>query len=232
VTPPLGMDPNAAFLTASLLLLTGALGFLSARAFLRFYRTRVMVQVWWAGGLALSTGAMAVESIVYAGILTEPLLQAYVFLSGALVGILSIGATRVLRSPRLELGYSLYTVLACGVLGVFSFTTSMPLGMVTQGIITGDPPLSLLIISSLVTGPATIVLLASSASSLRRSRDWRTLLLVAGALVLGAGGTLYIASFPVALYYAEFIGIVLLFTGLMSLKPMAPAAPAVHPTPA
>ncbi len=108
----------------------------------------------------------------------------------------------------------------------------MPLSMVTQGIITGDPPLLLIVISSLVTGPATIVLLASSVSSLRRSRDWRTLLLVAGALVLGAGGTFYIASFPVVLYYAEFIGIVLLFAGLMSLKPMAPAAPAVHPTPA
>jgi hypothetical protein len=223
------MDPNVAFLAASLALLTAALGFLSGRAFLRFFRTRVMVQVWWAGGLALATGAMAVETIVYAGILNEPLLQAYLFLSGALVGILSIGATRVLRRPRLELGYSLYTIAACGVLGVFCFATSMPLSMVSQGIITGDPPLNILIVSTFVTGPATIVLLASSASSLRRSRDWRTLLLVAGALVLGAGGTLYIASFPVALYYAEFIGIILLFTGLMSLRTVSAPTAAVHP---
>jgi hypothetical protein len=225
------MDPNVAFIAASLVLLTAALGFLSGRAFLRYFRTRVLVQVWWAGGLALATGAMAVETTVYAGFLNEPLLQAYVFMSGALVGILSIGATRVLRRPRLEAAYSLYTLVACAALGAFSFETPMPLSMVTQGIITGDPPLTLLIISSLVTGPATVVLLASSASSLRRSRDWRTLLLVAGALVLGAGGTLYIASFPVALYYAEFIGIVLLFIGLMSLRPMAPAAPAVHAAP-
>jgi hypothetical protein len=226
------MDANLGWLTASLILLTAALGTLSARAFRRFFTTRVLVQVWWAGGLALATGAMAVETVVYAGFLNEPLLQAYVFLSGALVGILSIGATRVLRRPRLELGYSLYTMIACGLLGVFSFATPMPLSMVTQGIITGDPPLILLIISSLVTGPATVVLLASSVSSLRRSRDWRTLMLVAGALVLGGGGTLYIASFPVALYYAEFIGIVLLFIGLMSLKPMTPTAPVAHATPA
>jgi hypothetical protein len=224
------MDPNVALLGASLALLTAALGILSARAFVRFYRTRVRVQVWWAGGLALATAAMAVETIVYLGFLNEPLLQAYVFFSGALVGILSIGATRVLRRPRLELGYSIYTLFACGLLGVVSFTNVMPLSMVTQGIITGDPPLILLIISSLVTGPATVVLLASSASSLRRSHDWRTLLLVAGALVLGAGGTLYIASFPVALYYAEFIGIVLLFAGLVSLRPVAPPAPSVHPS--
>jgi hypothetical protein len=85
--------------------------------------------------------------------------------------------------------------------------------------------LFLIVLSTLVTGPATVVLLASAASSLRRSRDWRTMLMVAGALVLGAGGTLYIASFPVALYYAEFIGIILLFVGLLSLKPAGAAVP-------
>jgi len=41
--------------------------------------------------------------------------------------------------------------------------------------------------------------------------------MIGGALILGAGGTLYIASFPVALYYAEFLGIVLLFFGLISM---------------
>jgi hypothetical protein len=89
--------------------------------------------------------------------------------------------------------------------------------MVNAGIITGNPPLSLLVLSSLVTGPATVLLVTASVLSLRRSYRWQTLLMVSGALILGAGGTLYIASFPVALYYAEFIGIVLLFLGLIGL---------------
>jgi hypothetical protein len=46
-----------------------------------------------------------------------------------------------------------------------------------------------------------------------------------GAIILGAGGALYIASFPIALYYAEFVGILLLFLGLISL-PQASSAPA------
>ncbi|MCI4330348.1 MAG: hypothetical protein L3K19_00670 [Thermoplasmata archaeon] len=220
------MDAQSVGISISLALLTAALGFLSARAFVRGFRSKVRVQMWWAGGLAMAGAAMGVETIVYLGVVDQPLLQSYVFLSAALVGILSIGACRVLRRPRVESAYSWYILGACGVLAVASFETPLSADMVTQGIITGNPPLSILILSTLVTGPATVVLLASAASSLRRSRDWRTLLMVAGALVLGAGGTLYIASFPVALYYAEFLGILLLFAGLMSLKPAGTTAPA------
>lgn len=47
-----------------------------------------------------------------------------------------------------------------------------------------------------------------------------------GASILVAGGALYIASFPVALYHAEFIGIVLIFVGLVSL-PQGTTRPSV-----
>jgi hypothetical protein len=226
------MDAQTVGIAVSLALLTAALGFLAGRAFVRGYRAKALVQIWWAGGLAMAGGAMAVETVVYLGLVDQPLLQSYVFLSAALVGVLSIGACRVLRRPRLERGYTGYILATCAVLGVASFLTPLSSGMVTQGIITGNPPLLILILSTFVTGPATIVLLTSAASSLRRSRDWRTLLMVAGALVLGAGGTLYIASFPVALYYAEFLGILLLFVGLLSLKPSGTSAPAPAPAPA
>ena len=223
------MDDAGLLILVSLGLLTAALGGLSVRGFQRFAANRVRVQLWWSAGLALATGAMAVETIVYGGIVDQPLLQTYVFLSAALVGVLSLGAVRVFRRPRIEPAYAAYTLGSCALLGVACFLTPLSSDMVSSGIITGNPPLSLLVLSTLVTGPATIVLLVSAASSLRRARDWRTLMLIAGALVLGAGGTLYIASFPVALYYAEFIGIVLLFGGLVSLRPAVP--PVVAPAP-
>jgi hypothetical protein len=72
--------------------------------------------------------------------------------------------------------------------------------------------------------PATVILLSASALSLRKSWRWQTLLMVAGAVVLGAGGTLYIASFPIALYYAEFLGILMLFLGLVSLPQVSTAS--------
>ena len=212
------MNPIADGVAVSLIVLTVILGVLTVRGLVKFRRTRSMVQLAWASGLALAAAAMAVEAVVYLGFVDDPLLRAYVFLSAAIVGVLSLGATRVLRSRLLERAYATYTLVTLGVVALASFLTPLPTaGMVTDGVITGNPPVLLLILSTVVTGPATVVLIVSAVVSLRRTWRWPTLLMVAGAFVLGAGGTLYIASFPVALYYAEFIGIVLLFFGLISL---------------
>ncbi len=212
------MTASSYAIAVSLFALTGMLGFLCVRGLRRYAQTRVRPQLMWGLGLAFAAGAMALEGVVFLGYTEQWLLQTYVFFSAAIVGVLSLGATRVLRRPRVESAYAWYIAATCALVGVFSFLTPLPTSMVSGGIITGDPPLLLLVLSSLVTGPATVVLLAASVVSLRRDRRWQTLLMIAGAVILGAGGTLYIASFPVALYYAEFIGIVLLFFGLVSLS--------------
>ncbi|MGA8663594.1 MAG: hypothetical protein WB809_00775 [Thermoplasmata archaeon] len=208
----------------SLFTLTAMLAVLGVRGLRRYVQTRNRAQLMWGGGIAFATAAMAVEGIVFLGFVSVPLLQAYVFFSAAIVGVLSLGATRVLRSPRIERAYSWYTAATCAVVGVFSFLTPLSTTMVSNGIIAGDPPLLLIILSTLVTAPATVILITASVVSLRRDRRWQTLLMIAGAVILGAGGTLYIASFPVALYYAEFLGIICLFLGLISLPQSTPAA--------
>ncbi|MCI4369633.1 MAG: hypothetical protein L3K09_08760 [Thermoplasmata archaeon] len=218
------MDAEFYGIAISLLLLGLLLWVLSIRSLWKFAHSRLRPEAMWGSGLALAAAAMNVEMLVYVGIVTTPLLQSYIFLSAAIVGVLSLGATKILRSPRLEAGYSAYTVLTCALVGVFSFITPLPDGMVTNGIITGNPPLLLLILSSLVTVPATVVLLSATVLSLRRSKRWQTLLMAAGAIILGAGGVFYIASFPVALYYAEFIGICVLFVGLLNLPQPSPTA--------
>ncbi|MCI4337262.1 MAG: hypothetical protein L3K17_08775 [Thermoplasmata archaeon] len=225
------MDLTAAIIGGSLALLGLALAIVSGRALVKFRVVHSQPQLMWGVGLALGAAAMAVETLVYFGVVTELLLQAYVFFSAGIVGILSLGATRVLRNPRFEAIYTWYTLATCTVVAFASFLTPLSLSMVSQGVISSDPPLILLILSTLVTGPATVVLVGSSIQGLRRSRRWQTLLMVAGALVLGAGGTLYIASFPVALYYAEFLGIGLLFLGLISL-PQSASTSTPHVIPA
>jgi hypothetical protein len=217
------VDAESLGIAVSLLALTVLLVVLAARAVARFFETKSRPQLMWGGGLALAAAAMAVESVVYFGIVTSPILQTYVFLSAAIVGVLSLGATRVLRSPRIERAYTGYILAASGLVAVACAMTPLPTAMVTGGIIAGNPPLLLILLSSLVTFPATVVLLTATVVSLRRSRRWQTLLMAAGAIILGAGGTLYIASFPIALYYAEFLGILLLFFGLVSLQSSTPA---------
>jgi hypothetical protein len=224
------LDAVADAVAVSLLLLTLTLAVLSARGFVRFFRGHLRVQLWWGLGLALGTAATAVELVIYLGFVDGPLLQAYVFLSAAIVGILSLGSTRVLHRARFENGYAAYTLAMCSLVGALSFMTPMPSSMVSGGVVAGNPPLLLLVLSSFVTVPATFVLLGAVVVSLRKSWRWQTLMMGFGASVLAAGGALYIASFPVALYYAEFIGIVLIFVGLVSLpqisaSPVATALP-------
>lgn len=64
---------------------------------------------------------------------------------------------------------------------------------------------------------STGVLLGAIVISLRKTWRRQTVMMGVGASVLAAGWALYIASFPVALYYAEFIGIVLISIGLIAL---------------
>jgi len=217
------MDGAFVAIELSLWVLCALLVVLFVRSVRKYSISRSRAELMWGGGLALAAAAMAVEAMVFLGYVSSPLLQVYVFCSAAIVGVLSLGATRVLRSPRIESGYTAYIGATTVLVGLASALTPLPNAMVSGGIISGNPPLLLLVLSSLVTGPATVVLLTASVVSLRRSRKWQTLLMIGGALILGAGGTLYIASFPVALYYAEFVGIVLLFFGLVSLPTAAPS---------
>ena len=219
------MDPTWATIAVSLAALALTLGVLSVRGFAHAVRARKLAQAMWGGGMALGAAAMAVEFLAYAGVVTEGLLQAYVFLSAAIVGVLSLGAVGSLRRPRLAIGFAGFEAVALGVTGFACLMTSLPLSMVVGGIIVGDPPASLIILSSFVTVPATVVLLGTAVVSLRRSFRWSHLTLVAGACVLGAGGAFYIASFPVVLYYAEFVGIVMLAVGLVNLSRVSVSAP-------
>ncbi|MCI4364160.1 MAG: hypothetical protein L3K13_07695 [Thermoplasmata archaeon] len=230
------MDPEKVGIALSLLLLSLVLGFLSGRGLLRAVRERSRHQLMFGSGLALGTAAVGIEVVAYVGFVNTPLLQAYVFFSAAIVGVLSLGSASSLRPGRFEDVYSAFILAACAIVAYVSFSTPVSVSIVRSGVISGNPPLVLLLLSSVVTVPATVVLLAASVLHLRRHFHARGLLMVAGASILGAGGAFYIASFPVALYYAEFLGILMLFLGLVdlsrfSLRATVPAPAGARGTP-
>jgi hypothetical protein len=219
------VDAEFLAIATSLAALGVALTVLSVRGLIRAVRTRKLAQAMWGIGLGLGAAAMAIEFLAYVGVVTEALLQGYVFLSAGIVGVLSLGAAGSLHRPRLAKGFAVFELLALSLTAAASFLTRLPLSMVVGGIIVGDPPTSLLILSSIVTVPATVVLLGTAVASLRRAFRWSHVTMLAGACVLGAGGAFYIASFPVMLYYAEFVGIVMLFVGLVNLSRLSVSAP-------
>ncbi|HYA54316.1 MAG TPA: hypothetical protein VEG42_01775 [Thermoplasmata archaeon] len=228
----MGLDAEGWGIAVSLALLTSVLTILAGRGFVRFFRTHRHSQLGWGVGLAFGGVATAIELAAYVGVVSSLMLQAYVFFSAAIVGTLSLGSVRAFRRPVYRNLYAGYIIAVSAVVGLFCFLTPVPASMVQSGVISGNPPVFLLVLSSFITVPATIVLLGFAVVSLRRSFHWKGLLMIAGASVLAAGGAFYIASFPVALYYAEFIGIVLLFIGLTDFSRwLAPtAAPVAVPS--
>jgi hypothetical protein len=212
-------------IAVSLAVLTVILGYLAVRGLYRSYRDRSRHQMMFGLGLVCAAAAMLVELVAYLGAVNSPLLEAYVFFSAAIVGILSLGSAKSFRPGKFETVYTAYMAVAMGLVAWYSFTTPLPLSMVRNGIIVGNPTLWLLILSSLVTIPATIVLLTAAVVHLRRSFRPKGLLMITGACVLGAGGAFYVASFPVVLYYAEFVGIVMLFLGLTDLSRLSLSRP-------
>lgn len=220
------MDLETLGITASLVLLGAVLGFLSFRGLLRAARDHSRHQLYFGAGLGLGTAAVAIEAIAYVGVVDTLLLQAYVFFSAAIVAVLSLGSAGSLRKGRFESAYTAFILAGCAIVAYFSFATPVSLSIVRDGVISGNPPVLLLVLSSVVTVPATVVLLAAAVLHLKRSFTSRGLMMIAGASILGAGGALYLASFPVALYYAEFIGILMLFLGLVDLSKLSLRAPA------
>ena len=223
------MDLEGSGISVSLGVLTVVLASLSARGFVRFVRNRDRHQVMWAIGLALGTVATSLELVAFVGFVNVLLLQTYVFCSAAIVGILSLGGLRAFHRAGWNKTYIGYMAAALVSVAAFSFTADLPLSMVSSGVISGNPPILLLVLSSLVTVPATVVLLWACVRSLRRKFRWQGLLMLSGAVVLGAGGAFYIASFPVMLYYAEFVGIVLLFFGLVDFSRWSLGTPSPSP---
>ena len=216
-------------IAGSLAFLCFILAWLTVRNIVRAVGDRSRHQLMFGLGLACATAAMLIEFAAYLGYVAVVLLQAYVFLTAAIVGVLSLGSAKSFRSGRFEPAYAAYTVGIGAVIAWFSFTTPLSLGMVQNGIVVGNPPLLLIVLSSLMTVPATVVLLTAAVVHLRRSFRPKGLLMITGACVLGAGGAFYIAAFPVVLYYAEFVGIIMLFLGLTDLSKLSLSRPASAP---
>ena len=80
----------------------------------------------------------------------------------------------------------------------------------------GVPPLLVTIFSTLITIPASAVLLVVAIKSYLKTKNKKMLSIIAGVVFVVIAGTLYIVSFPSLLYISEFVGILLLWYGFYS----------------
>jgi len=205
------------------LVVLAALTLLLAGVEARRYRERgLRAHLFWSAGLALVVVTILFEAVFYFGVWSEPLAQSYLFLVAVLVGLLSLGSAELLLPERARPIYAAYVVATSALVGYLSFTQSVSPTILSDGVFTGNPTLAVILASSLVTVPAAAVMVVGSLKSAFKLKLWRLLYVTAGILVISAAGTLYIVSVPITLYFAEFVGVLLLFVGFGGLPARSP----------
>jgi hypothetical protein len=161
--------------------------------------------------------ASFLEILFSLGIYNAGLIDAYLFSVAILVQLLSLGSLALMSRIRLFNAYVGYSAAADAALLVSLFL--FPVGNVlTSGVVYGQLPLAVTIMSSVITFPAAVILIVVAAISYRSRGDRKMLSIIAGTIVVSIAGTLYIAAYPAFLYYAEFIGIILLWLGFIDFR--------------
>jgi hypothetical protein len=190
--------------------LTSILAVVEAR---RYSERSARAHLFWTVGLVMVAVSLVVEAVFFYGTWSSVLAQTYFFLVAVLVGLLSMGSAELLFSVRAKWAYGAYMVGMMATVGFLSFSEPIDSSILSGGVVTGNPPIAVVIASTMLTVPAAAIMIYGSVRSAFQLRQWRLLSLAAGILVISAAGGLYIVSVPITLYFAEFVGVFLLYVG-------------------
>ena len=217
--------------------IAASLGVLSVVAFvlamlvlLRFRKERRACHLYWGVGLFLVFVTLVEEAVLDVGVWSQLLIQSYLILVAVLVGILSLGSAELSLSGRWRALWFGYIGVMSAALVILGLMVSVPSSIVVGGVVSGLPPPSIEVLSSLITVPGALLLIVSSLYGALRQRRLNLLYIALGTAVISAAGALYLVSLPVTLYYAEFVGVVLLFLGFVKISRLVGTSPAPGPT--
>jgi len=213
---------NSGAIAASLVFLSVIALVLAVLVLRRYWVERRPCYLYWGLGLFLFFVTLVEEAVLDFGAWSQPLIQSYLVLVAVLVGILSMGSAEISLARRWRWPYYGYLGATSVALLVVGFTTTISTSIISDGVVSGVPPVSIDLISSLITFPAAVLLIVSALYGAVKYRRYHLLYIAIGTAVISAAGTLYLVSFPATLYYAEFLGILLLFLGFVRIPRIVP----------
>jgi len=190
----------------------------------RYGRERRLWNLYWGTGIVLVFVTLVEESALDAGMWSQLLIRSYLVITAVLVGVLSLGSAELALSRRwkyLWFGFIGVVSAACVAVGAL---TPVPSSIMFDGAVWSLPPTIVVVASSLVTVPGAAMLIGTSLYGVVRQRRFYLLYVTLGTIVFALGGSLYIASFPAAMYFADFAGTVLLFFGFVRVTDRSAAA--------
>jgi hypothetical protein len=173
--------------------------------------------LFWSLGMWSFTMGVLLEILFAINISPEPLVALYLFIVAALVEFLALGSMQLIQSKKLKKIYYAYCIITT-IFVAYSLIATRVTNFIMDYIAFGNPPLLVIVSSSLVTFPAAAVLVIIALKSYLKTKSYQMLSIIIGVVIVSIAGTLYIVQFPSLLYAAEFIGILLLWIGFYSPK--------------
>ena len=173
--------------------------------------------LYWSIGMWCFALSDLFEVLFAFGIYNQAMAQVYLVLVAFLVVPLAMGSIELVKSRILKILYIVYSVITVVLLSYYTFTASIG-NIIENSVISGNIPTNVIIWSSSITFPALIIIVAVAALSYIKTRRKKVLWIIAGMLAFAVGGMLYISSFPVSIYYTEFLGLVMLWLGFFDFN--------------
>jgi hypothetical protein len=200
--------------TVIILILSLGLSILITSNYIRKKQANLLA---WTGGLWVFTISVALEVVFSTNYETSFLIKSYLILVAIIVELLALGSVLLLRKHNITLYYIIYMVISTAFV-IISAAISTVGDIITHGVVYGVLPIIISISSITVTFPAAILLIYISLTSYMKTKNPKLLSIAVGVVIVSVAGTLYIVEFPAFLYYAEFVGILLLWIGFVDFK--------------
>ena len=170
--------------------------------------------LFWGLGMFAFAIAVLIELVFALGVYSTVLAKAYFFIVMFLVELLAIGSIQIFNNKLIKNAYYVYAFAVTLVSILLIGINKMP-NPVVNYVISGMPSQSVILISSIATSVAVIIILAGAILSYMKTKKIKILSIIIGVILFSAAGTLYIVSFPELLYYGELIAVIFLWLGMV-----------------
>ncbi|MDE1846139.1 MAG: hypothetical protein KGH53_02575 [Candidatus Micrarchaeota archaeon] len=182
-----------------------------------YLRKNSASKLFWSLGM-ITFAVSTVLQIPFAyGIYSTLLISLYLFLVVLLVQLFALGSIQMVKNGNIRHFYYGFTIFA-SALTLYSIVSSKIGNLLIGNVVAGLPPDFVLWASSIATFPAALVIIVCAGIAYQRTKQRKLLSIIAGVIVVSIAGTLYIAAFPAFLYFAEFVGVLLLWNGFLVSK--------------
>lgn len=196
--------------------------FLSTLISVSYARDRSHSALLWSLGMWTFSVCVLLETFFAMGTYSQFLIKLYLVLVAVLVEFLAMGSLTHVHRKMFVYLYAAYSIAITAFLA-YEMVTVGPLGnLLREGVVNGSLPTMVTVGSVLITAPGATLLIILPLISFLKEKNFRILSIILGVLVLSAGGTLYIASFPSVLYLSEFVGILLMWIGYINFRSIFP----------